>query len=149
MTNRPSIAPPSGASHLRSEFHRSAIVIAPPSGASHLRSECRIVTSVSAIVLLIGLALPSPARAQGGDWMLGPFTKPRDANPVLTPRATSTFRSPMSDSVVHWEEYAAFNPAAAVRDGKVIMLYRAEDASGDKQIGHHTSRLGMAESSDG
>src|SRR5689334_24836708 len=26
---------------------------------------------------------------------------------------------------------------------------RAEDASGDKQIGHHTSRLGMAESSDG
>ncbi|MDB4882867.1 MAG: pesticidal protein Cry15Aa [Gemmatimonadetes bacterium] len=81
--------------------------------------------------------------------MFGPFDKPRQANPVLTPRASSTFRSPIADSTVRWEEYATFNPAAAVRDGKVVMLYRAEDRSGDEQIGHHTSRLGMAESSDG
>src|SRR5205823_7004881 len=36
-----------------------------------------------------------------------------------------------------------------VRNGKVYVLYRAEDASGDAQIGHHTSRLGLAESADG
>src|SRR5688500_355045 len=29
------------------------------------------------------------------------------------------------------------------------MLYRAEDASGEARIGHHTSRLGLAESADG
>ena len=55
----------------------------------------------------------------------------------------------MNDSIVRWEEYATFNPAAVVRDGKVYVLYRAEDASGDMQIGHHTSRLGLATSADG
>ena len=35
------IAPPFGASHLRSECRASDIIIAPPFGASHLRSECR------------------------------------------------------------------------------------------------------------
>jgi len=103
----------------------------------------------SATLLLLCLATARPLHAQRRDWMLGPFHKPREANPVLTPRATSTFLSPISDSTVQWEEYATFNPAAVVRDGKVIMLYRAEDGTGDKQIGHHTSRLGMAESTDG
>jgi predicted GH43/DUF377 family glycosyl hydrolase len=36
-----------------------------------------------------------------------------------------------------------------VRNGKVYVLYRAEDDSGEMQIGMHTSRLGLAESSDG
>jgi len=48
-----------------------------------------------------------------------------------------------------WEAYATFNPAAVVKDGKVFLLYRAEDASGEQQIGGHTSRLGFAESTDG
>lgn len=82
-------------------------------------------------------------------WMLGPFTKPAGMNPVITPNPASRFRSPMNDSVVAWEEYATFNPAAVVRDGKVYLLYRAEDASGESQIGGHTSRLGLAESGDG
>jgi len=82
-------------------------------------------------------------------WMLGPFAKPADVNPVITPNPASRFRSPMTDSVVAWEEYATFNPAAVVRNGKVYVLYRAEDASGARQIGGHTSRLGLAESGDG
>jgi beta-1,2-mannosidase len=36
-----------------------------------------------------------------------------------------------------------------VRDGKVYFLYRAEDDSGTKQIGMHTSRLGLGVSEDG
>jgi predicted GH43/DUF377 family glycosyl hydrolase len=36
-----------------------------------------------------------------------------------------------------------------VRNGKVFVLYRAEDDSGEMQIGMHTSRLGLAESDDG
>lgn len=75
--------------------------------------------------------------------------KPLANNPVIVPNRASTFRSPISDSVVHWEEYATFNPAAVVRNGQVILLYRAEDASGTAQIGGHTSRLGLAESRDG
>jgi beta-1,2-mannosidase len=82
-------------------------------------------------------------------WMFGPFSKPSDVNPVIAPDPASRFRSPIRDSVVAWEEYATFNPAAVVRDGKVFVLYRAEDASGERQIGRHTSRLGLAESSDG
>jgi len=81
--------------------------------------------------------------------MLGPFAKPGQVNPVITPNPASRFRSPMNDSVVAWEAYATFNPAAVVRNGKVYLLYRAEDASGERQIGGHTSRLGLAESSDG
>lgn len=99
------------------------------------------------IALLLALC------AAGGrtqeSWMLGPFTKPAQVNPVITPSAVSRFRSPMNDSVVAWEAYATFNPAAVVRDEKVYLLYRAEDASGERQIGGHTSRLGLAESSDG
>ena len=95
--------------------------------------------------LLLGL-LGAAARAQQPGWMLGPFVK---AGAAITPRPGSTFRSPTNDSTVRWEEHATFNPAAVVRDGKVVLLYRAEDASGAAQIGGHTSRLGLAESGDG
>jgi predicted GH43/DUF377 family glycosyl hydrolase len=95
------------------------------------------------------LASASPAGAQDRSWMFGPFTKPLASNPVIVPDPRSTFRSPMGDTTVKWEEYATFNPAAVVRNGKVYVLYRAEDASGAMEIGHHTSRLGLAESSDG
>ena len=96
------------------------------------------------LTLLFVLAAPLSAQP----WTLGPFVKP-EANPVLTPSPHSTFLSPMNDSVVRWEEYATFNPAAVVRDGRIFLLYRAEDASGDEKIGGHTSRLGLAEGSDG
>src|SRR5207247_1718320 len=74
---------------------------------------------------------------------------PAPATPVITPDPAARFRSPVSDSVVAWEEYATFNPAAVVKDGKVYLLYRAEDASGAQQVGGHPSRLGLAQSSDG
>jgi predicted GH43/DUF377 family glycosyl hydrolase len=96
--------------------------------------------------LLALLLLSSPLHAQS--WTLGPFEKP-EVNPVLTPTRETSFRSPMNDSLVRWEEYATFNPAAVVRQGRVHLLYRAEDASGDEKIGGHTSRLGLAISTDG
>jgi beta-1,2-mannosidase len=92
-------------------------------------------------------AWTSAAIAQ--DWVLGPFEKPAAVNPIIRPNAASTFLSPMTDSVVRWEELATFNPAAVVRGGKVYVLYRAEDATGKHDIGFHTSRIGLAESSDG
>lgn len=98
---------------------------------------------------LLLLALACVARPRHDFWMLGPFTKPAQVNPVLTPDPAARFHSPMNDSLVAWEAYATFNPAAVLREGKVMLLYRAEDASGAQQIGGHTSRLGLAESSDG
>ena len=81
--------------------------------------------------------------------MFGPFEKPSGVNPIIAPSATASWVSPMTDSSVRWEELATFNPAAVVKDGKVYVLYRAEDASGKSEIGFHTSRIGLAESSDG
>ena len=111
-----------------------------------IRATPRRVMTVAAALLSFQWA---PLHAQQAPWMFGPFEKPRRVNPVITPNAASTFLSPMNDSTVRWEEYATFNPAAVVRDGKIHVLYRAEDASGEARIGHHTSRLGLAESSDG
>ena len=101
-------------------------------------------------IFLTAIALAGrPLSAQAPGWMLGPFQKPASVNPVIAPSAAATFRSPISDSVVRWEEFATFNPAAVVRNGKVFLLYRAEDATGETKIGGHTSRLGLAESTDG
>lgn len=107
------------------------------------------MTRIPRNVLLLAALASSAAQAQAPAWTFGPFRKPVSVNPVLAPDSTATFRSPMGDSIVRWEEYATFNPAAVVRDGKVYVLYRAEDASGDAKIGGHTSRLGLAESTDG
>jgi predicted GH43/DUF377 family glycosyl hydrolase len=82
-------------------------------------------------------------------WEIGPFTRPTIGNPVIIPNPQSTFTDPVLKSTVHWETLHTFNPAAIVRDGKVYVLYRAEDNSGTMQIGEHTSRLGVAESKDG
>jgi predicted GH43/DUF377 family glycosyl hydrolase len=127
--------------------------ILPTTAADVNTARCTAMTRPGLLLVTL-LALtrapaPAPAGAQTADWMLGPFTKPASANPVIVPRSTTTFLSPMRDTLVRWEEYATFNPAAVVKDGKVYLLYRAEDATGDQQIGHHTSRLGLAESTDG
>jgi predicted GH43/DUF377 family glycosyl hydrolase len=82
-------------------------------------------------------------------WMLGPFTRPENAQPVITARPESVFTDPILDKLVHWEALHTFNPAAVVRDGKIYVLYRAEDDSGTMEIGMHTSRLGLAVSEDG
>lgn len=105
-----------------------------------------------ALSLCVCTVASEPARAQGTTrkpWMLGPFEKPKVVNPIITPGSDRTFLSPMNDSTVRWEGYATFNPAAVVKDGKIYVLYRAEDATGREMIGGHTSRIGLAESADG
>jgi predicted GH43/DUF377 family glycosyl hydrolase len=58
----------------------------------------------------------------------------------------------MRKAPVHWEASQTFNPAAVVKDGKIYVLYRAEDdhsKSAKGGIGAFTSRLGLAVSDDG
>src|ERR1700733_13783991 len=85
---------------------------------------------------------------QNPGWTLGPFVRPVDA-PIIEPNPQAVFTDPITNKPVHWEALHTFNPAAIVRDGKVYVLYRAEDDSGAMVIGMHTSRVGLASSEDG
>jgi predicted GH43/DUF377 family glycosyl hydrolase len=83
--------------------------------------------------------------AQEKPWMLAPFEKQDSVNPILIPGSLK-FIDPILNKPVAWEEKYVFNPAAVVRNGKVYLLYRAEDTV-QKYAG--VSRIGLAESSDG
>jgi predicted GH43/DUF377 family glycosyl hydrolase len=86
-----------------------------------------------------------PQKEQISDWQIGPFVKVDSINPLMGPRNTKWF-CPIREDSVQWEAKDIFNPCAVVRDGKVYMLYRAEDF-----VGKHngTSRIGLAVSEDG
>ena len=102
-------------------------------------------------ILLISLAvLPLFGYSQNvlPDWALGGFVRPEKANPIITPNPSNQFDCPMQDKKIGWEESDVFNPAATVKDGKMYVLYRAEDNSATG-IGKRTSRIGLAESEDG
>jgi predicted GH43/DUF377 family glycosyl hydrolase len=101
------------------------------------------------LALLLATLLPIALLAAAKpDWTIGPVTRPTAA-PVITPNKASLFNDPIRKAPVHWESLHTFNPAAIVRDGKIYVLYRAEDDTGTMQIGEHTSRLGLATSTDG
>ena len=79
----------------------------------------------TAFVLLISTSLIAVARKLPfGTWHRASET------PILSPQGNG------------WESAGTFNPAVAVREGKIVMLFRAQDT-------HGTSRLGYAESTDG
>ena len=98
---------------------------------------------------LLCVAAAAFAAEQAGTWQIGPFARPTAATPVIAPNKKSVFRNPVDGKAVHWEALHTFNPAAVARGGKIYVLYRAEDDTGEMGIGLHTSRLGLAESRDG
>lgn len=113
----------------------------PHSAMSRRRSRRLLSILFTAALCVSGRAAEFPA------WGLGPFQRPEHARPVLTP-GDARFRDPLTGQDVAWEKDHVFNPAAVVRNGRVCLLYRAEDDSGEG-IGRHTSRIGLAESRDG
>lgn len=106
------------------------------------------------------LAIGGGARASGGnrkfgrrtgpesDWQLGPFARV-GSQPIIKPDPGAVFDCPMQKRAVRWMEAHTFNPASIVRDGKMVVLFRAEDQPSETMIGNHTSRLGYASSQDG
>ena len=80
---------------------------------------------IGLLLLAASLAFASPAT----DLPFGAWTRATN-EPILSPQGTG------------WESAGTFNPAVVFHNGRFVMLYRAQDASG-------TSRLGYAESSDG
>ena len=106
------------------------------------------VMKISGVVLLVGTIVffLSFKKEKEANWQLGPFEKVDEANPILGPNEAATFFCPVRKENIHWEAKDVFNPSAVVIDGKVALLYRAEDKVG-KYAG--TSRIGLALSSDG
>jgi len=100
------------------------------------------------LVMCPAFGLVAATAPQSNSWMIGPFTRPVDL-PVIIPDPSTLFKDPIRKSPVRWQALHTFNPAAVVRDGKIVVLYRAEDDTGTMQIGEHTSRLGLAVSDDG
>src|SRR5436309_3739528 len=98
------------------------------SASRHLERSEKSLFALSSLILIASvwtLALP----ASTADLPFGPWT--RAANePILSPQGST------------WESAGVFNPAVVLHNGKFVMLYRAQDASG-------TSCLGYAESADG
>ncbi|WP_431163100.1 glycoside hydrolase family 130 protein [Flagellimonas beolgyonensis] len=100
-------------------------------------------------LISICIATTLAAQTKEKQWMLGPFERPVNAQPVLQSDSTSYFVDPMTQKKAHWESMATFNPAAMVNGDSIYVLYRAEEKLGEKEIGGHRSRIGMAISADG
>jgi len=73
-------------------------------------------------------------------WLL-PFAKQDSVNPVLQP-GDLIFMCPIQHMNVKWENKNVYNPAVAVKNDTLFMLYRAQDSAG-------CSRIGLAKSTDG
>ena len=107
-------------------------------------------TGLATLALLL-LSLSATAQPLAGSeykWAWTGWERPAGVNPIIEPDATSEFMCPMKKIPMKWEESDTFNPAATIFDGKVVVLYRAEDNSATG-IGSRTSRIGYAESTDG
>jgi predicted GH43/DUF377 family glycosyl hydrolase len=76
------------------------------------------------------------------NWAFTHFEKIDSLNPILQPSPSQVFNCPVKKDLVKWEEKNVLNPSAVVREGKVYLIYRAQDKS-------MTSRLGLAISEDG
>jgi beta-1,2-mannosidase len=111
--------------------------------------------NVKTLKLLIGLCLLHScvvtAAENGGaqTWELGPFVRPNNVNPVIKPDTNLLFDCPMNNHPIQWAALNTFNPGAVLKGDQVCVLFRSEDSSGSMIIGGHTSRIGLAESSDG
>lgn len=104
-----------------------------------------VVTGLALYTLPVGTAMAGGAVAS----VPAQFKRRAGAVPIIAADPNATFFCPMRQTPVKWRALHAFNPAAVVHDGAVYLLFRAEDDSGAMAIGGHTSRIGLARSTDG
>ena len=82
------------------------------------------------------------SETNAASWELTGFEKADDVNPIMNPSDLPSFICPLTKKEIFWEERNVLNPSAIVKNGKVYLFYRAQDAQG-------TSRIGLAISEDG
>ncbi len=92
--------------------------------------------------IILFLLFPIISFAQNTNWELSGFKKVDTENPIMKPDVRATFYCPIQKKIVGWENKNVLNPTALVYQGKIHLLYRAQDSLG-------TSRIGMAISDDG
>lgn len=99
-------------------------------------------------LLLLWHVFPNPSQLflMKSIGVMAPFIKIDSVNPCLLPSPIGTFTCPIKGEKLQWELKDVFNPSVVVKDGKIHMIYRAEDTVG---IYNGTSRLGLAVSEDG
>lgn len=107
----------------------------------------RIITTTAVLILTL-TATAQPLAGKEYSWAWTGWQRPAGVNPIIAPDEQSVFWCPMQKRPMKWEESDTFNPAATVINGKVVVLYRAEDNSATG-IGQRTSRIGYASSDDG
>jgi len=90
------------------------------------------------LIVFLSFGCNRNQHASDTSWTLGPFVKVDSVNPIMGAVDSVAFMGPVQKMMVKWEAKDVFNPAAVVRNGKVYLLYRAEDSIG-KLAG--TSRL--------
>lgn len=108
-----------------------------------------ILLTITVLLLLYGgtgSVTTIPEEQAYKSWSLGPFVKQDLVNPIMGPNPDSKFACPVRQETVRWEEKDVFNPSAVVKDGKIYLIYRAEDKVGQF---NGTSRIGLAVSDDG
>lgn len=97
---------------------------------------------------LTSVANAQPLAGKEYKWAWTNWQRPAGINPIIAPDTLTEFYCPMQRRPMKWEESDTFNPAATAINGKVVVLYRAEDNSATG-IGARTSRIGYASSDDG
>jgi beta-1,2-mannosidase len=116
--------------------------------SAYIRGRNEAINVMGILFPFIFLALTfcsSPKSASDTSWALLPFEKVDSLNPVLA-AGQNFFHCPVLNREIKWDNKDVFNPAAVVRDGRVHLLFRAEDTIGRF---NGTSRLGLAVSDDG
>lgn len=96
-------------------------------------------------LILIGFGLTQCTKSSPVSWTIPNFQKADSVNPILT-AGQNIFHCPVLNQNIKWDNKDVFNPAAVVRDGKIWLVFRAEDTIGRY---NGTSRIGLAVSHDG
>ncbi len=107
-------------------------------------------------VMLVGTAAAGAVLETSADyaasaprhWQIGPFVRPANGQPIIRPKPSAVFTDPNTHHHSHWEFAHTYNPAAIAWKNKLYVLFRAEGEHGD-DISGYTSRVGLAESSNG
>jgi predicted GH43/DUF377 family glycosyl hydrolase len=97
---------------------------------------------LSTVLILAACNFSTKKEKAQAAWSFNEFVKLDTSNPVLVPDTSFVFDCPITNGPVHWQSKNVLNPTAFVKDGKVFLLYRAQDSA-------MTSRLGLAISEDG
>jgi predicted GH43/DUF377 family glycosyl hydrolase len=102
---------------------------------------------IKIVPYLLTIGILGCVQQEADRWEFNAFHKP-DENPILEADSSYMFTCPVTGTAVQWQKADVFNPAAIVKDGRVYVLFRAED-NPDAILGGRTSRIGLAWSDDG